>query len=81
MKLFQVNIFLHIQFVLVYVLVNIIGIFKFACLCDVNMPLMLNKENIFSSMANRKARIGPYIKRIWFLCQGGICIFFILRYM
>jgi hypothetical protein len=35
MKLFQVNIFLHIRFVLVDVLVNIIGIFKFSCLCDV----------------------------------------------
>jgi hypothetical protein len=47
MKLFQVNIFLHIRFVLAYVVVNIIGILKFACICDVSMPLMLNKENIF----------------------------------
>jgi hypothetical protein len=47
MKFFHVNIFLHIRFVLVYVLVNIIGILKFACLCDVSVPLMLNKENIF----------------------------------
>jgi hypothetical protein len=43
MKLFAVNNFLHIRFVLVDVLVNMIGIFKFACLCEVSMPLMLNK--------------------------------------
>jgi hypothetical protein len=42
MKLFQVNIFLHIRFVLVDVLANIISIFKFACLYNVSMPLMLN---------------------------------------
>jgi hypothetical protein len=47
MKLFQMDIFVHIRFVLVDVLVNIIGTFKFSCLCDVSMPLMLNKENIF----------------------------------
>jgi hypothetical protein len=32
-------------------------------------------DNSFSSMASRKAKIGPDKKRIWFLCQGGICIF------
>jgi hypothetical protein len=68
-----VKIFLHI-FILVDVLVNIIGIFKFSCLCDVSRCLMLNKENIFSSMASGKARIWADIKN-WFLCQGGVYIF------
>jgi hypothetical protein len=39
--------YLHICFVPVDVLVNIINIYKFAWLCDVSMPLMLNKMSIF----------------------------------